>query len=167
MQFKPIAKLNLESFPRPEIPGNPGLGVRSLWYLVNALIFRSGVLGLVPSRVKVAILRAFGAKVGAGVVIKPRVDIKSPWFLEIGNHVWLGETLWIDNHTTVRIGSNSCLSQGVYVCTGNHDWSDPGFAFFCKPIVIGEGVWVTAFTRLMPGTEIPDHVAVIPDSANG
>lgn len=161
MQVKPIAELDLARFPRPVIAGNPGLALRAAWYLVNALVFRTGVFGLMPSRVKASLLRAFGAKVGRGVVIKPRVDIKSPWFLEIGDHVWLGEKLWIDNHTTVRIGANSCLSQGVYVCTGNHDWSDPTFAFFCKPVEIGEGVWVTAFSRLMPGTQVPDHVAVL------
>lgn len=161
MQHKSIVPLDLARFPRPVIPGNRGVLVRALWYLVNALFFRSGVLGLLPSRAKVMLLRMFGAKLGRGVVIKPRVDIKSPWFLEAGDHVWIGEKVWIDNHTTVRIGSNSCISQGAYIFTGNHDWSDPTFAFFCKPIEIGAGVWVTAFCKVPPGSVIPDHTAVL------
>ena len=106
--------------------------VRAAWYVVNAILFRSSLFGLAPSRAKAHILRLFGARVGRGVVIKPRVDIKSPWFLTLGDHVWLGERVWIDNHTEVTLGSNVCVSQGAYIFTGNHDWSNPAFPFFCK-----------------------------------
>lgn len=163
MKTREIVALDLATFQRPEIPGNPSILVRAVWYLLNATVFRSGVAGLVPSQMKRVILRVFGAKVGEHVVIKPRVDIKSPWFLEIGDHVWLGEKVWIDNHTTVRIGSDSCISQGAYLFTGNHDWNDTTFAFFCKPIEIGRGVWITAYVKVPPGSIIPDHVAVMDD----
>jgi putative colanic acid biosynthesis acetyltransferase WcaF len=141
--------------------------MRGLWYLVNAIVFQSAIVGLVPSRLKAAILRAFGARVGKGLVCKPRVSIKSPWFLEIGDHVWLGEMVWIDNHCRVAIGSNVCISQGAYLFTGNHDWNDPAFHFFCKPIEIGDSVWVTAFQRLGPGTVIESRTVVLPASERG
>ena len=113
MKTRKIATLDLARFQKPTIVGNPSKLVLALWYLVNAVVFRGGVFGLVPSRIKVLLLRLFGAKVGSGVVIKPRVDVKSPWFLDVGDHVWIGERVWIDNHTTVQIGSNSCISQGA------------------------------------------------------
>ena len=91
-------------------PGNRNIAWRAAWYLVNAFLFQGAVLSLIPSSWKAAILRAFGAKVGKGLVCKPRVTIKYPWFLELGDHVWLGEMVWIDNHCTVRIGSQ-CLHQ--------------------------------------------------------
>ncbi len=160
MQTREIAKLDLASFRRPSIPGNPPLPVRAAWYLLNALVFNTSVLGLLPSGPKAALLRLFGARIGRGVVIKPRVDIKSPWFLEVGDHAWIGERVWIDNHTTVLIGANACVSQGAYLFTGNHDWSDPTFAFFCKPVTVGEGAWVTAFQKVGPGTSVPAHTAV-------
>ena len=158
---RPIAPLDLARFPRPHIPGQPALAVRVLWYLVNATIFEGRLLGLLPGSAKARILRLFGAQVGRGLVVKPAVSIKSPWHLRIGDHVWIGERSWIDNHTTVRIGSNVCISQGCYIFTGNHDWSDPAFAFFCKPVTIGDGVWLTAFQRLGPGSDVPAHVAVL------
>ena len=159
--YRRIATLDLARFEKPSIPGDRGRGTKALWYLVNAVLFRSGLFGLIPSRAKAALLRAFGARVGRGVVIKPRVDIKSPWFLEIGDHVWLGERVWIDNHTTVHLGSNVCVSQGACLFTGNHDWSDPAFAFFCAPVTVGDGAWITAFQRLGPGTTVPPGVAVV------
>lgn len=160
-ELRPIASLDLKSFRRPEIQGNPSLIWRTLWYLVNATVFQSAILALIPSRFKTHLLRIFGAKVGAGLVCKPRVSIKSPWFLEIGDNVWIGECSWIDNHCIVKIGSNVCISQGVYFCTGNHNWSHSEFSFFCSPIEIGDGAWVTAYQKLAPGTYIPPHHALL------
>ncbi|XWN31701.1 MAG: putative colanic acid biosynthesis acetyltransferase [Devosia sp.] len=149
------------SFRRPSIGGNRNAIWRVAWTIVSAAVFQHS-LPLVPYGLKAAILRGFGARVGKGLVVKPRVTVKYPWFLTVGDDVWIGEAVWIDNHTDVRIGSNVCISQGAVLFTGNHDWSDPRFAFFAKPITVGDGVWITAFQRLGPGTTVPDGVAVIP-----
>lgn len=160
-RLRPIANLRLYSFRRPSIGGNRNAIWRVAWTIVSAAVFQHS-LPLVPYGLKAAILRGFGARVGKGLVVKPRVTVKYPWFLTVGDDVWIGEAVWIDNHTDVRIGSNVCISQGAVLFTGNHDWSDPRFAFFAKPITVGDGVWITAFQRLGPGTTVPDGVAVIP-----
>jgi len=76
------------------------------------------------------------------VVFKPSINVKYPWKLEIGDHSWIGEGAWLDSLAPIRIGSNCCISQGVYFCTGNHDWTDPAFGLIVKPIVIEDGAWV-------------------------
>lgn len=162
MKTRKIRRLELGSFKEPVVTNNPQLTVRVLWYLLSALFFQGSILGLIPSRTKILILRLFGAQVGKGVVIKPNVEIKSPWFLQLGNNVWIGQRVWIDNHTLVRIGSNSCISQGAYIFTGNHDWNDPAFSFFCEPVEIGESVWITAFCRITPGSIIESETVVFP-----
>ena len=136
-----IAGVDLARYAEPVIPGNRSARLADrLARSSSALVFQSALV--LPSRCKAALLRAFGARIGTGLVIKPRVTVKYPWFLELGDHVWLGEGVWIDNHTTVRIGSDVCISQGAYLFTGNHDWNDPRFRFFCKPITVEDGVWV-------------------------
>ena len=100
------------------------------------------------------LLRAFGARVGRKVVIKPGVRVKYPWLLEVGDHSWLGEDCWIDNLAAVKIGCNVCISQGAYLCTGNHDWSDPAFGLVVKPITLRDGAWVGARAVIAPGVEI-------------
>jgi putative colanic acid biosynthesis acetyltransferase WcaF len=100
------------------------------------------------------VLRRFGARVGRGVLIKPNVHIKYPWHLEVGDNVWIGERAWIDNFVSVRIGSSAVVSQGAYLCTGNHDWSDPGMGLMVKPITIEQGAWVGAFSRIAPGVTV-------------
>lgn len=156
----PIADLKLDTFPSPQISGNRNLIWRISWYICSVFLFEHP-LAILPNRAKASILRFFGAKIGKGLVLKPRVKIKYPWFLNLAQNVWLGELVWIDNHTTVTIGSNVCVSQGAYLFTGNHDWSDSAFSFFCKPIFIGDGVWITAGQFLGPGTEVPPNVAVV------
>src|SRR5690606_35597907 len=142
--------IDLSRYAAPALPGNRGLLWRVAWHLVSALLFQGPLV--LPSRCKAALLRAFGARVGRGLVIKPRVTIKYPWFLTLGDHVWLGEGVWIDNHTGVHIGCHVCISQGAYLFTGNHDWNDPGFRFFCHPITIEDGVWVAAKAVICPGS---------------
>ena len=66
-----------------------GLLRRVIWYITNVIFFNTPVP--FPSVVKANILRAFGADVGRGVVIKPYVNIKYPWFLVIGSDCWIGE----------------------------------------------------------------------------
>lgn len=150
---RPIRGQDLARYQRPAIPGNRGGAWQAVWYVVNALLFRSAVLSLLlPSPAKAGLLRLFGARVGKGLVCKPRVSIKYPWFLELGDHVWLGEGAWVDNHCRVRIGSSACISQEAYLFTGNHDWADPAFAFRTAPILIGPGAWVGARAIIGPGT---------------
>ncbi|MBD0413477.1 LbetaH domain-containing protein [Oryzicola mucosus] len=155
--------MKLGEFQRPAIDGNWGYGWRIVWYIVNALVFQSAIVGLLPSRAKAALLRLFGARVGTGFVCKPGVNIKYPWFLNVGDYVWLGEGVWIDNLCRVEIGNNVCISQGVKILTGSHDWSRPDFPFFALPVTIGDHVWITAHRVIRPGVEIPPQVAVLAD----
>ena len=54
----------------------------------------------------------------------------------------------------VRLGDRVCLSQGAYLCTGNHDYRSPGFDLRPGPIDLGDDVWVAAAAVLAPGTSL-------------
>lgn len=135
---------------------HPGGSVpkRALWMLIGQPLFASAWL---PGSLRLGLLRAFGAWVGEGVVVKPAVQVKYPWHLELGPHCWIGEHAWIDNLTTVRIGAHCCVSQGAYLCTGNHDWSEPGFGLIVAPIQLCEGAWAGAKSVLLPGTTLGSY----------
>jgi len=126
--------------------------VQAIWFFLGLPLLRSSWLP--GSRYRVILLRLFGAKIGRGVVVKPGVRVKYPWRLEIGDHAWIGEDVWVDNLADVRIGSHACVSQGAYLCTGNHDWSDPAFALLVRPITLGDASWVGARALIAPGVEL-------------
>ena len=138
-------------------PGRP-FWYRSLWLVVEALTLLNPVF--VPYGLKSRVLRAFGAQIGKNVVIKPGIHVKYPWHLTVGDNAWLGERAWIDNFVRVAIGANACVSQGAYLCTGNHDWADPGMGLVVKPIIIAEGAWVGAFARIAPGVTVGEGAIV-------
>ncbi len=121
-----------------------------LWHLVNTLIFRNGLLG--SSKVRVWILRKFGAKIGNNVAMnKPNINIKYPWKLTIGDNSWIGENSWIYNMDEIVIGANVNVSQGVFLLTGNHNYKSIRFEVFTKPIHIEEGVFLGANSVVCPG----------------
>ena len=119
------------------------------------MLFRQLVASHIPGSFwRKQVLRLFGCKIGLKGRIKPRVHITYPWNLTIGDHCWLGEDLWIDSLSFVVIGSHVCLSQGAYLCTGNHDYRHPGFALRLGPIYIGPEAWIAAKSVLAPGVMI-------------
>ena len=122
------------------------------WYVISLIVFQSGWFPC--SACKRWILRRFGATIGRGVVLKPRVRIKFPWRLTVGDHAWIGEDVWIDNLAHVTLGANVCLSQGVYVCTGSHDHRQVSFDLIVLPVVIEDQVWLATRSLVLPGVTV-------------
>jgi len=136
---------------------DPGGGPlkRLVWYFCNVLFF---INPLNPfSRLKVFLLRLFGADIGRGVVIKPGVNIKYPWLLTVGDHSWIGERVWIDNLAPVTIGKNCCISQGALLLCGNHNYKKSTFDLIVKPIRMEDGAWVGARAVVSPGVTVGSH----------
>jgi putative colanic acid biosynthesis acetyltransferase WcaF len=146
----------LDLFANPEYkPGTPFQ--RVTWYIVNALLFNTWI----PfSSFKIALLRLWGAKIGSGVVIKPKVNIKHPWLLEIGDHSWIGEGVWLDNLTQITIGQHCCISQGALLLCGNHRFDQSRFDLTVHPITLENGVWVGAKALIAPGAHLLSHTVV-------
>lgn len=136
---------------------NPGANIikRVIWYFVNIVVFRTGLFPI--SSLKVLLLRLFGARIGKKVNIKPFVNIKFPWFLRIGDHVWVGEQVWIDNLTIVTIGNNACLSQGAMLLTGNHNFQKATFDLITSEIIVEDGAWIGAQSIVCPGVICGSH----------
>ncbi len=152
-------KTNLQSFNPNTFSKGAGTLKISLWYFVNALFVRASWNPFMG--IKVALLKAFGAKIGRGFVIKNNVTIKFPWKLTVGNNVWLGEQVWIDNLDEVSIGDNVCISQGALLLTGNHDYTLTSFDYRNAPITIEEGAWIGARTVVCPGVTVHSHAILI------
>jgi len=147
--------MDLSTFNNAWYKPGKNVFVRTLWYFTNVIFLLNPWCP--GSTIKVFVLKIFGAKIGKGVVIKPSVNIKYPWRLKIGNYVWIGEKVWIDNLANVMIGNNVSISQGAMLLCGNHNYKKKSFDLIIGDITIEEGVWIGAKSTVTAGVTCKSH----------
>lgn len=134
-----------------------GFGTQMLWVALSTLIFTQVWC---PNRLRCAMLRWFGAQIGEGVLIRHRVTVQWPWKLSIGDNSWIGAGSELYNLEQIVIGSDVCISQRVFLCTGSHDRRSETFEFDNGPITIGDGAWVCARSTVLRGVTIGENSVV-------
>lgn len=107
----------------------------------------------VSSGIRVRVLRMFGARIGKGVVFRPRTRVKFPWKLEIGDNSWIGEGVWFHNQDQIRVGHDVVISQDTMLTTGSHAHRRD-MALITRPILIEEGAWITSRCIVLGGAQV-------------
>jgi putative colanic acid biosynthesis acetyltransferase WcaF len=144
--------MNLASFDNSDFDRGAPRWKEALWVAVRCLFFQNPLPW--PSGLRVNLLRAFGARIGIGAVIRANVNISHPWRLAMGDHVWIGEDVGILSLAQVSIGSNVCISQRAYLCTGSHDFRREDFKLKVAAITVRDGSWIAAMSFIAPGVEV-------------
>jgi len=152
----PGRRFSLDGFTGRGYDRGRSLPIQILWLMSRGLLMKWWC----PNAVRVLALRLFGAKIGAGVIIRHQVKIHWPWNLDVGCNSWIGEEVWILNLEQVTIGSNTCISQGALVCSGSHDRRSPTFEFDNAPVTIGDSVWVAARATVLRGVRVGDGATI-------
>ncbi len=135
--------------------------VEALWMIIEYLLISNPLQ--ISSTLRVWVLRQFGARIGANVIMRPRVRVKFPWNLQIGDNCWIGEGVWIHNQDLVTIEDNAVVSQEAFITTGSHDVYR-SMDLVIKPVVIRRGAWVTTRCIVLQGAEIGQNTVVTPGS---
>jgi len=115
----------------------------------------------ISSRLRRAVLVAFGARIGRGVLLRPRLRVRFPWKLSIGDRSWIGEDVWLHNQDQLAIGSDAVISQGTFITTGSHAHRRD-MALITKPVTVADGAWITARCIVLGGTRIGRNAVVTP-----
>ena len=137
---------------RPAIRGKLNLVRRVLWYCVWLFLFRPTPRPLHAWRR--ALLRIFGAKIGAACHPYPRAWVWAPWNLVMAERSCLSDGVDCYNVDAVTLGVGAIVSQRAFLCTASHDINDPQFPLVTAPIRIGDGAWVAAEAFVGPGVTI-------------
>ena len=143
--------ISLESAPGEHLAWNAPRWKIYTWYLVEYLFVTNALQ--ISSTLRVLALKLYGAKIGTGVIFRPRTRVKFPWNLEVGNDCWIGEGVWFHNQDKITIGNDVCISQDTFLTTGSHAFRTD-MALITKPIVIEDGVWVAARCVVLGGTRL-------------
>jgi putative colanic acid biosynthesis acetyltransferase WcaF len=106
------------------------------------------------------LLIAFGADIGRGMHMKPRVNVHFPWKLHMGEHCWVGERTEILNLEPVTMGNHVALAHDVYIAAAGHDITSPTMEFKNRPVVIDDGAWIATRVYLGPGVHVGTHAVV-------
>ncbi len=117
----------------------------------------------ISSRIRAAVLRGFGASIGHGVILRPRLRVRFPWKLAVGDRSWIGEGVWIHNQDQVTIGSDVVLSQGTFLTTGSHAYRDD-MRLTTRSITIESGAWVTARCVVLAGSTVGRNALITPNT---
>ncbi len=151
----PCLRFRLGAFPGYD--KGRALAWQAAWLAVLELAFKRWWL---PRRLRPPLLRLFGARVGQGVVIRDRVHLTWPWYLTIGDDVWIGREVQLLTSTGITIGHDVCISQHAMIISSGHDPSSEDFRVYDYPVTIGNHVWICTRALVLHGVKLPDHTVV-------
>lgn len=126
-------------------------GTILLWSLAELLLVTNPLQ--ISSSLRIAVLRAFGARIGRGVIFRPRTRVKFPWNLQVGDRSWIGEGVWFHNQDLVTVGADVVLSQEAFLTTGSHAHRRD-MALVTRPIRIEDGAWITSRCVVLGGAVV-------------
>jgi len=115
--------------------------------------------------VKIAFLRALGAKIGKRAVFYPGVWIAPPNKLEAGDDVDFALDVMITTSGTVKIGSRVLIGYRSQITSSDHHVPPkPGRIFGAnhdnRPVVIGDDVWIGGNCMIMAGVTIGEGAII-------
>lgn len=149
---------DISSFKLP--PGFRGRSafIVQLWWIVQGTLFASSPQFMYGWRNW--LLRLFGAKVGAKVIVRPSVKVTYPWKVSIGDYAMIGDDVVLYSLGEIEIGHNSVVSQRTYIAAASHDYSQIDFPIYAKKVIVGNQVWITTDVYIGPGVTIGDGTVV-------
>ena len=127
--------------------------IRLIWNVVWPLTtwFLPRSLGMCWKRF---LLRTFGAKIHSTANIYSSAKIYYPANLEMDAYSCLAGEVDCYNVAKIRIGANSTVSQGAYLCTASHDITDSTNPLITAPIIVEDQAWIGAKAFIGMGVTI-------------
>ncbi len=153
-----MSLVRLDQFDHSKIDRGRSRLVEMAWILVKVAFFTTNLPW--SCALKRFLLRRFGAKIGAGVVLRPRLNIHFPWKLTIGDHCWLGDGCQILNIAPFEMQAQSALAHEVYIAAAGHDIYSATMAAKNEPILIKSGTWVASRAFIAGGVTIEEDCVI-------
>lgn len=135
---------------------------RAVWNVVAVIFFRPFITGIFRLW-RIALLKAFGAKVAWDANVYASVKIWAPWRLSMGHRACLGPDVICYNQDWVVLEDDAIVSQYSYLCTASHDIEKQNTAddsLIIAPIVLRNKVWIGSRAFIGLGVCIGENAIV-------
>ncbi|WPJ97372.1 acyltransferase [Coraliomargarita algicola] len=116
------------------------------------------------------------SKLGNNVLVYGKIEVGNPENIRIGNDVALNEGVVLNARAPITIGNSVTISAGVQIHTAYLDIELPynirrqetdsttGDDHLKKPIIIEDGVWITAGVIITAGSILREGSVILPNS---
>ena len=129
-----------------------------IWQSINKTIYR---LPIPRGKIfRIYLVNLFGGQISPSCNLHRLSVIDFPWNLKMGHLSSIGERSWIYCYNNIIIGEKSCVGKDVYLLTGSHFVDSLAFDYDLRPIIIGDGVWVSTGVYVLPGVTISDFSVI-------
>jgi maltose O-acetyltransferase len=109
-------------------------------------------------RVRVALLRAFGAQIGPDSWFHGGTYFTEPRNLRVGADSFVNRNCYFDLEGPVTIGDQVVIGHGTSIVTTTHPIGPSerraGHVFTGGPVGVGDGAWVGSNVTLLPGVSV-------------
>ena len=106
------------------------------------------------NRWRLAWLRLFGATIEGVPFVHQRARIQMPWKVLLRDRCCLGDRANVYSLGEVEIGAHAVIAQEAYLCTGTHEFGEPGLPLVTAKISVGRRAFVGARVFVLPGVTI-------------
>lgn len=131
---------------------------RIVWAVINASVYRL-MGGRIGWPIRKLLLKSFGAKIDRKAYIYARCVIFAPWNLVV-ERACIGPRTEIYNKAPIRIGNDSVISQGSFLCAASHDISSKMLPLKTASITIENNVWIASDAFIGMGVTIGEGAVV-------
>jgi putative colanic acid biosynthesis acetyltransferase WcaF len=105
-------------------------------------------------------LDVFGARIHGTPFVHQRARIQIPWNLTLHDRSCLGDRANLYSLGPIEIGAHAVIAQEAYLCTGSHEFDQPGLPLITAEIRIGQGAFIGARAFVLPGVTIGENAIV-------
>lgn len=133
--------------------------IRFVWAIVWTIFARPVPRSLL-SGWKRFLLRLFGAKIHSTAVVYSSTKIYYPPNLIMDEYSCLASNVDCYNVDIIKIGANTTISQGAFLCTASHEITDPLNPLITAPIIIEDQTWIAAEAFIGMGVTVGQGAVV-------
>jgi maltose O-acetyltransferase len=108
-------------------------------------------------RLRVGLLRAAGATVGAGSAFHGGTWFSEPRNLRVGADCFVNRSCYLDLEGLLTIGDRVTIGHGTSILTSRHTLGGPeqrAGRFEGVPVSVGSGAWIGANVTVLPGVVV-------------